>query len=282
MQRAQPYRNLTKAELLVSSSKRRSGWPQLRSAKSPTYLFKTQFSTSQQLLTTDIVISIALYLVYLTSPYSTILRRQWAQHMSKECDYSEITTPPLGTHNAMSFPTLESENVVLNVSILPPLLRSLSKSSPRNPTQKLHPPPKTPTPRTEDDIKVQPQSVQDDQSIWPPDDTTCAPLVKASSRLRSHLHLELLPTEVLETIAGYLVGRLGSTSSARTGSANVIRNWNEHMRHPRRRDAGDLALVSGTWRGLIQERLYRHSQFESTTRTESSMLIFRQSKSRAP
>ena len=160
----------------------------------------------------------------------------------------------------MSFSSFTNEDVPISVPTAPPLLRSLSKSSPRDPTQKLHPPPKPQAPRTEDDIKVQPQSVQDDQSIWPSDDTTHAPLVKASLRPRSHLHLELLPAEVLETIAGYLVGRLGSTNAAGTGSENVVRNWNEHMRHPRRRDAGDLALVSRTWRELIQERLYRHSE----------------------
>lgn len=150
--------------------------------------------------------------------------------------------------------------VPVSASLAPSLLRSLSKSSPRNPSQKLHPPPKAQAPRTEDDIRVQPQSVQDDQSIWPSDETTHAPLAKVSSKPRSHLHLELLPAEVLETIAGYLVGRLGSTNTAGTGSENIVRNWNEHMRHPRRRDAGNLALVSRTWRELIQERLYRHSK----------------------
>lgn len=160
----------------------------------------------------------------------------------------------------MSFSCYSTAEVPANGSMNPPLLRSLSKSSPRDPSQKLHPPPKPQAPRTEDDIKVQPQSVQDDQSIWPADDTTHAPLAKVSSQPRLHLHLELLPVEVLETVAGYLVGRLGSTNAVGTGSEVVIRNWNEHMRHPRRRDAGNLALVSRTWRELIQERLYRHSE----------------------
>lgn len=160
----------------------------------------------------------------------------------------------------MSFPTYSNTEAPIGAPMTPPLLRSLSKSSPRNPSQKLHLPPKAQAPRTEDDIKVQPQSVQDDQSIWPSDDTTHAPLAKVSSKPRSHLHLELLPAEVLETIAGYLVGRLGSTNAAGTGSETLVRNWNEHMRHPRRRDAGNLALVSRTWRELIQERLYRHGE----------------------
>lgn len=159
-----------------------------------------------------------------------------------------------------SFPLYENEDSRLNVSATVPLLRSLSKSSPRDPNQKLHPPPKPQAPRTEDDIKLQPLSAQNDQSIWPSDDTRHAPVVKPSSRLQSHLHLELLPAEVLETIAGYLVGRLGSTNAAGTGSENVVRNWTEHMRHPRRKSAGDLALISRTWRELIQERLYRHSK----------------------
>ena len=138
-----------------------------------------------------------------------------------------------------------------------PLLRSLSKSSPRDPTAKLHPPPKLPAPRTEDDIKVQPQSVQDDQSIWPSDDATSAPAANLSTHPQSYL--EDLPAEIQELIAGYVVGRLGSTNSGTGGSEKVIKNWNEHMRHPRRRNVADLALVSPIWRNLIQERLYRHS-----------------------
>ena len=135
------------------------------------------------------------------------------------------------------------------------LLRSLSKSNPRDPTQKLHGPPKAHEPRTEDDIRVQPQSVQDDQSIWPSDDKTPASLANPPPVPKAHLHIEHLPVEILEQVASYLVGSLGAVSST-----NVLRNWNEHMRHPRRKDAANLALVSRIWRGLIQERLYRHSK----------------------
>ena len=62
-----------------------------------------------------------------------------------------------------------------------------------------------------------------------------------------------LPVEIQETIVNYLVGELGAPMSTRSS-----RNWSNAMRHPRRKTLSDLALVSNTWRPLIQERLYRH------------------------
>lgn len=140
------------------------------------------------------------------------------------------------------------------------LSRFLSKSSPRDPTLRNYQPPKIqPVYRAEDDISVQPSSSIDDQSIWPADDAAnrmvIVPLPQATKT-----KLDDLPTELLELIAGFVVGRLGSASAASTGSENIIRNWNDHMRHPRRKNIGEMALVSRKWRRLIQERLFRHSE----------------------
>ena len=62
-----------------------------------------------------------------------------------------------------------------------------------------------------------------------------------------------LPVEIQETIINYLAGELGAPMSKHSS-----RNWSNAMRHPRRKTLSDLALVSNTWRPLIQERLYRH------------------------
>lgn len=63
-----------------------------------------------------------------------------------------------------------------------------------------------------------------------------------------------LPTEVQERVMDYLAGPLGSASSG-----NASRNWNHAMRHPRRKQLTQLALVCPLWRAMVQERVFRHS-----------------------
>ena len=153
------------------------------------------------------------------------------------------------------------DDISLNVPAATPISRSLSKSTPRDPAIKFHSTPKTqPSCRTEDDISVQPHSQLDDQSIWPPEDVSTNSAATLQPSQIPQTSIEDLPSEILELIVGYVVGHLGSASSVSTGSENVVKNWNEIMRHPRRRNVADLALVSPTWRRLIQERLFRHSK----------------------
>ena len=150
--------------------------------------------------------------------------------------------------------TMLVDDISLNVGGSTTLARSLSKSSARDPTLKLHQAPKGPKiAKTEDDIGLQPQSNFDDQSIWSGE----VPNVSVSQPQTTNL--EDLPSEILELIAGYVVGHLGSASTGSSGSENHIKNWNEVMRHPRRKNVADLALISRTWRRLIQERIFRHS-----------------------
>lgn len=142
-----------------------------------------------------------------------------------------------------------------------PIPRSLTISTPRALTVK--PPPLKSRARnqTEDDISVQPLSQPDDQIIDTSDDPFLIPAAeprKESQCPRSHL--ENLPPEILESIVGHVVGHLGSISSDASNAQNSVRNWNAIMRHPRRKKVADLALVSYTWRRLIQERVYRHSK----------------------
>ena len=150
----------------------------------------------------------------------------------------------------------------LNIPTTPLIDRSQCRSTPRALTVK---PPPTSKPRfrnqTEDDISVQSLSQAGDQSIDAADDPFLIPVLKSRKDSESpKSHVQNLPPEILEGIFGHVVGHLGSTSSDLSGSQNNVRNWNAIMRHPRRKNVADLALVSVTWRRLIQERVYRHSK----------------------
>ena len=144
----------------------------------------------------------------------------------------------------------------------PPLSRSLSKTTPRDPALRPYQTPKVQTvPRAEDDISVQPSSQMDDQSIWPSDETSTR-IANNSTTQAKKAKLDDLPIEILELIVGNLVGRKGSVGASSRGSENGMRNWNDHMRHPRRKHVANLALVCRKLRPLIQERLFRHSEFD--------------------
>ena len=73
-----------------------------------------------------------------------------------------------------------------------------------------------------------------------------------------HPQLQDLPEEIQQGVLDILMGMLSSTSSSGLGRSHGMRNWSNVMRHPRGRHHSDLALVSRTWRRMIQERLYRH------------------------
>ena len=75
--------------------------------------------------------------------------------------------------------------------------------------------------------------------------------------------LQDLPEEIQQGVLDMLMGSLSSTSSSITSQTQGMRNWSTAMRHPRGRHHSDLALVSRTWRRMIQERLYRHGAYTS-------------------
>lgn len=160
-----------------------------------------------------------------------------------------------------------------------PIPRSLSKSTPRALTVK--PPPVRSRVRnqTEDDISVQPLSQPDDQIVDTSDDPFLIPVSEPRNETQCpQSYLEMLPPEILEGIVGHVVGHLGSTMSDPSGSQHSVRNWNAIMRHPRRKKVADLALVSCTWRRLIQERVYRHSKMPLIRPSTLDMLTRLQSK----
>jgi hypothetical protein len=93
-----------------------------------------------------------------------------------------------------------------------------------------------------------------------------------------------LPIEIHECILDYLFG-VRLSASSRTSSADMshsLRNWNTKLRHCRRREVSDLALVSKKWRGLIQERLYRHIKIKGTRESIDQAVIFFLGKKHLP
>ena len=171
----------------------------------------------------------------------------------------------------------------LKIPTTPLIDRSQCRSTPRALTVK---PPPASKPRfrnqTEDDISVQSLSQAGDQSIDNLDDPFLIPAFKPCRDSESpKSRVKDLPLEILEGVIGHVVGHLGSTSSDPSGPQHNARNWNAIMRHPRRKKVADLALVSETWRKLIQERVYRHSEWRYSSRLNLLSLTQRKSRYRA-
>lgn len=81
-------------------------------------------------------------------------------------------------------------------------------------------------------------------------------------------NLNDLPAEIHECILDHLFGyRVSATSKSSLGMPSVTRSWGTALRHSRRRELSSLALVSGVWRVLIQERLYRHIKVKATVQS---------------
>lgn len=85
-----------------------------------------------------------------------------------------------------------------------------------------------------------------------------------------------LPTEIHEQILDHLFGvRSSATSKTSAGKSKALRGWGTALRHSRRREVSELALVSSKWRELIQDRLYRHLKIKGTRESvEQAMYWF--------
>ncbi|KAL9028778.1 MAG: hypothetical protein Q9180_007117 [Flavoplaca navasiana] len=119
--------------------------------------------------------------------------------------------------------------------------------------------------RPQDDIEVQSLLQGDDTLRQDLEDANVAYLEKLSLLTQPHaLRLTALPVEVQEGIIDHLAGHLIGITPASAVTTSGLRNWSTAMRHPRRKQLSDLALVSKTWRALIQERLYRHIKVKGT------------------
>ncbi|KAH8887325.1 hypothetical protein GQ53DRAFT_656122 [Thozetella sp. PMI_491] len=82
--------------------------------------------------------------------------------------------------------------------------------------------------------------------------------VLAPSKIEG-VDLNDLPAEIHECILDHLFGfRVSPTSKS------SVTRWGTALRHSRRKELSELALVSTIWRTLIQERLYRHIKLKAT------------------
>ncbi|KAJ6442682.1 hypothetical protein O9K51_03857 [Purpureocillium lavendulum] len=74
-----------------------------------------------------------------------------------------------------------------------------------------------------------------------------------------------LPMEVHEAIVDHLFGFcISPTSSSAMKISSLTKCWATVLRHSRRRELSNLALVNRRWTVLIQQRLYRHIKLKAT------------------
>ncbi|KAJ5041671.1 uncharacterized protein L3040_005244 [Drepanopeziza brunnea f. sp. 'multigermtubi'] len=85
-----------------------------------------------------------------------------------------------------------------------------------------------------------------------------------------------LPIEIHECILDHLFGVRASAASrtAAAGNTKILRGWGSALRHSRRREVSELALVSKEWRELVQDRLYRHLKIKATRASVDQAMIY--------
>ncbi|EXJ75975.1 uncharacterized protein A1O5_00483 [Cladophialophora psammophila CBS 110553] len=82
------------------------------------------------------------------------------------------------------------------------------------------------------------------------------------SSLKPQLSLNDLPLEVQGKVLDFIFGDMHSVYAGSTSLRG--KSVSSLMRHPRRKAVSDFALVSPTWRDLVQERIYRHIKIKGT------------------
>lgn len=78
---------------------------------------------------------------------------------------------------------------------------------------------------------------------------------------------EDLPIEIHGQILDHLFGVRGLASGVKITGRRTAQRWSKAMRYQRREHIWCLALVSRTWRVLVQQRIYRHRGFPSPSHT---------------
>ena len=79
---------------------------------------------------------------------------------------------------------------------------------------------------------------------------------------KTQLSLQDLPLEVQGKVLDFIFGDMHSVYAGSTSLRG--KSVSSLMRHPRRKAVSDFALVSPTWRDLVQERIYRHIKIKGT------------------
>lgn len=102
-----------------------------------------------------------------------------------------------------------------------------------------------------------PIPVSEDQSHLPaevPASTTSAPAQAA-------IQFVNLPVEIHEIILDHIFGKRASAGNHTAHGESSAQNWSKALHHPRRKALSNLALTCRVWTGLVQSRIYRHSEF---------------------
>ncbi|KXJ91302.1 hypothetical protein Micbo1qcDRAFT_204562 [Microdochium bolleyi] len=88
--------------------------------------------------------------------------------------------------------------------------------------------------------------------------------------------LSQLPAEIHECILDHLFGYRVSTTSPSSLSIPSVnaRSWSTALRHSRRKELSNLALVTPLWRDLVQQRLYRHIKLKATIDSNNHVMLF--------
>lgn len=90
------------------------------------------------------------------------------------------------------------------------------------------------------------------------------------SFVHATITFEELPIEIHELICDHLFGVRSSTLP----SATTSKGWSSALRHSRRRQLCDLALVNKQYRALVQGRLFKHIKVKGTRPSISKAIEF--------
>ncbi|KAI1326177.1 hypothetical protein F5Y16DRAFT_375978 [Xylariaceae sp. FL0255] len=119
-------------------------------------------------------------------------------------------------------------------------------------------------------LKCQPDDVDSDVTLLE------GPIAATSIDQPPILTFTKLPAEIHECILDHIFGYRVSTTSPSSLSIPSVnaRSWSTALRHSRRKELSNLALVSRLWRDLIQERLYRHIKIKATISAINDVMAF--------
>ena len=81
-------------------------------------------------------------------------------------------------------------------------------------------------------------------------------------KVSPQLCFKTLPSEIQESVLDYLFGDLLAVMP--TSSGGTATRVSAAMRHPRRKELSNMALVSTVWRSLVQGRIFRHIKIKGT------------------
>lgn len=105
-----------------------------------------------------------------------------------------------------------------------------------------------------------PIPASEDQSHLPAE----VPASTISAPAQSGIQFVNLPVEIHEIILDHIFGKKASAGNHTAYGESSAQNWTKALHHPRRKALSNLALTCRVWTGLVQNRIYRHSEFHLT------------------